>query len=65
MMLHPFPDTFDPYGKDLPKATTGVDNIFRLTLNEKGLPCRVTSLSKEEADEYRKDNATPSHRRRA
>lgn len=57
-MLHPFPATFDPYGKDLPKATSGTDNLFRLSLNRDGLPCRLTCLSKEEAEAYRKEHAS-------
>lgn len=66
MMLVMLPVAFDPYGKDASKATTGTDNLYRVKVDTEGYICgTVACLSQEEATAYRKDNAIPSHRRRA
>lgn len=64
MMLVPFHPDIDFYGKDASKATSGTDMLFRLYGDEKGV-YKVVCLSKEEADKYRKDNASGIHRGRA
>lgn len=58
MILRLFSDTFDPYGKDFTKPTSGTDNLFRMKVDKEGYVCgTVACLSQEEAEAYRKEHA--------
>lgn len=64
-VLVPFPDDFDPYGKDLTPATTGRDNVYRLTLDREGYAAGpVILLSEEDTEAYRKRTKEPPKKRR-
>lgn len=48
--MTPFPDDYDPYGKDLHPVTSGKDMIFRFKRDKDGNITKATVLSKEEAE---------------
>jgi hypothetical protein len=64
MILVSYPAGFDPYGKDASKATSGIEMLFRLFSDEKGV-YRVVCLSKKEAEDYRAEHAPRAKKRKA